>query len=323
MVAPRLEQGVGIWAEKLNKTTWFTDDALARALPATILCIKRGGNYVINKAWPERDGLYTVTVGYDRYNPKYGYLTKGEKKVTEMCANANLPPMKKAHQFRVRPQEWDKWDIGDKVNPSDVFKEGEFLHIHGRTPTKGFIGQIEAWGHKRGPKEHGSQFHRTYGSVGQGTTESLVAPLKRMPGWKGGQKQTTYNKILKIIEGVDEDNMPESIIVVKDDVAGYEATDQKLGGSYVYMHRQKDWSDGRFKRDKVFMWYALPGEENDPYKPIPQQAWTHKTYWGRDITWVNKEIRKWWPDGFPGYDHSTDPFYDGCDERLSLKAPEW
>ena len=32
---------------------------------------------------------------------------------------------------------------------------------------------------------------------------------------------------------------------------------------------------------------------------------------------------RYWPDGFPGYDHIMDPFYDDCDPHIALKAPEW
>merc|ERR1719343_31841 len=145
--------------------------------------------------------------------------------------------------------------------------------------------------------------------------------MKR-PGWMGDNHHTSQNiKILKIIDRIDEDNMPESIIVVKGSIPGYTAH-WKEGDSYVYLHKAKNNSDGRFKRDPVWLWYGEKGA-SDPYIPLKGQAWTQKTFWGRDYRWFKAEEKKYWPDGYPGYSHKADPFYDDCDERMALKAPEW
>ena len=40
-----------------------------RKVPATILVVKRGGNMVTDKRWPEKHGHYSVQVGYERYTP--------------------------------------------------------------------------------------------------------------------------------------------------------------------------------------------------------------------------------------------------------------
>ena len=119
-----------------------------------------------------------------------------------------------------------------------------------------------------------------------------------------------------------QDNMPESIIVVKGSVPGYTAH-WESGGSYVWLHKSKNRHDGRFKRDPVWLWYYRKGEDVDPLVPIQDKAWTWKTMFGRDIRWITHEVKKYWPDGFPGYDHIMDPFYDDCDPHIALKAPEW
>lgn len=256
------------------------------------------------------------------------FLGHGRKRVVEVlgCSSwqkNDLPPLKKLKEFRCRPQDWEKYEIGQKIWPSDIFKEGDLVDIHGRSKGKGFQGPIRKWGHKRGPMTHGSKHHRRYGSVGAGTTPGRVLPGKRMAGWMGDQKCTQKSaKILKIMDKIDEDNMPESIIVVEGSVPGYTAHTEN-GGSYVYLHPKKDNKDGRFKRDPVWLWYTKRGEGVDPYVPIPGMAWTWKTMWGRDIRWITNEVKKYWPDGFPGYDHTMDPFYDGCDPHIAIKAPEW
>jgi len=317
----KTEQGIGIWAEKLNMTTIFDEDG--KAIPSTILVVKRGGNWVTGKRWPERDGHYAVQVGYDQYIEKRDGSQPPRKWDNGRLRAIGLPPLKKMKEFRMRPQDWEKYKLAQKLWPSEIFKEGDLVDIHGRTKGKGFQGAIAKWGHKRGPMGHGSKHHRRYGSVGAGTTPARVLPGKKMPGWSGDKNMTQKNaKILKIIDKIDEDNMPESIIVVAGSVPGYTAH-WKEGGSYVWMHHKLDRSDGRFKRDPVWLWYTQRGENVDKYVPIKGQAWTWKTYFGRDIRWVVSEVKKYWPDGFPGYDHSRDPFYDDCDERLAIKAPEW
>ena len=68
--------------EKLNMTTIFEEaDGNVKTVPATILCVKKGGNMVTDKRWPEKHGHYSVQVGYERYEPnkqlgRRGHLLK-------------------------------------------------------------------------------------------------------------------------------------------------------------------------------------------------------------------------------------------------------
>merc|ERR550525_937323 len=133
-------------------------------------------------------------------------LTRGAQIRNAALITKDLPPLKKLKQFRVRPQDWEKYDIGQKLWPSDIFKEGDLVDIHGRSKGKGFQGAIRKWGHKRGPMTHGSKHHRRYGSVGVGTEMARVLPGKHMAGWVGDTKQRVNQKILKLIDRIDEDN---------------------------------------------------------------------------------------------------------------------
>eukprot|EP00440_Ansanella_granifera_P038434 gb/GFBE01041704.1/.p1 GENE.gb/GFBE01041704.1/~~gb/GFBE01041704.1/.p1 ORF type:complete len:437 (+),score=107.09 gb/GFBE01041704.1/:1-1311(+) len=324
MTQPMIEPGVGIWAEKLNMTTIFQEEeGNVRAIPATILCVKRGGNYVTNKYWPEKHGYYAVQVGYERYQPKSWEKSGMRKLKLQELEKNGLPPLRKLKEFRCRPQTWDQYEIGQKIWASDLFQEGDYVDVHGRSKGKGFAGTIKKWGHKRGPMTHGSKHHRRYGSVGAGKPKRVL-PDKKMAGWLGDNNHTQWNlKILKVIDRIDEENMPESIIVVEGSVPGYTAH-WETGGSYVYLNKHKNKSDGRFMRDPVWLWYYKnEGENSNIFAPIKQKAWTWKSQWGRDIRWITREVSKYWPDGFPGYDHSDDPFYDDCNPTVAFKAPEW
>lgn len=323
LTRPTIEPGIGIWAEKLNMTTIFQEEeGNVRTVPATILVVKRGGNMVTDKRWPEKHGHYSVQVGYERYTPDQREKEGKRALQIQRLARNECPPLRKIKDFRVRPQDWEKWEIGQKIWPSDFLQEGDLVDVHGWAKGKGFAGRIKKWGGKRGPMTHGSKHHRREGSIGA-AWPARVLPQRHRAGWIGACKSIAHNlKILKIMDRIDEDNMPESIIVVQGSVPGYTAH-WKSGGCYVWLHKAKNRSDGRFKRDPVWLWFYHKGEDVDPLVPIKEKAWTWKTMWGRDIRWITSEVKKYWPDGFPGYDHIMDPFYDDCDPHIALKAPEW
>lgn len=323
LTRPTIEPGIGIWAEKMNMTTIFQEEeGNVRTVPATILVVKRGGNMVTDKRWPEKHGHYSVQVGYERYTPDQREKEGKRALQLKRLARNECPPLRRIKDFRVRPQDWEKWEIGQKIWPSDFLQEGDLVDVHGWAKGKGFAGRIKKWGGKRGPMTHGSKHHRREGSIGA-AWPARVLPQRHRAGWIGACKSIAHNlKILKIMDRIDEDNMPESIIVVQGSVPGYTAH-WKSGGSYVWLHKAKNRSDGRFKRDPVWLWFYHKGEDVDPLVPIKEKAWTWKTMWGRDIRWITSEVKKYWPDGFPGYDHVMDPFYDDCDPHIALKAPEW
>ena len=50
-------------------TIFEEEEGNVKTVPATILVIKRGGNMVTDKRWPEKHGHYSVQVGYERYQP--------------------------------------------------------------------------------------------------------------------------------------------------------------------------------------------------------------------------------------------------------------
>lgn len=322
---PKLEPGIGIWAEKVNMTQLFVKEGgNYKTVPCTILAVKRGGNYITDKKWPEKHGYYSVQVGYDQYVPEEWETTSIHARRLSALERAGVPPLKKLTEFRIRPKDWVKYEVGQKLCPSDLFKVGDMVDVHGVSKGKGFAGVIKRWGNKRGPMSHGSKHHRRSGSIGAGTDPARVLPGHHMSAWLGDQKHTQQNaKILQMYDNIDEDNMPETIFVVQGSVPGYSCYHDEKGGSYVFLHQHKNRSDGRFMRDPVWLWYTPKGEGVDMFKPLKGQAWTWKTFWGRDTRWIAQEVKKYWPDGFPGYDHSMDPFYDGCDPHTALKAPEW
>lgn len=318
----RHECGVGIWAEKFKHTYLFTQEGgNVKKQTCTILVIKRGGNMVTDKHWPEKHGHYGVEVGYERFIPQDWEMKSTRRIEISKLQKNECPPLRKLKQFFVRPKDWIKYEIGQKIWPSDLFKVGDLVDVHGKSQEKGMLGVMARWRFKGGPATHGSKHHRRYGAVGAGN--GRVLPRKRMAGWKGGNVHINCRrKILQVIDRIDEDNMPESIIVVEGIITGYPIKGER-GGSYVYLTHSRNTNDGRYEVDPVYMWYFRKGEGSDPFIPLQHYTWAHTTFWGRDVRWIAQEKKKYWPDGYPGYDNRFDPFHDDCDPHLALKVPEW
>lgn len=320
---------MGIWAEKVNMTSYYyEEDGIGKSQACCILAIKRGGNYVTGKMWPEKHGKYAIQVGYDRFVPEEEEARGDLAPMLAQMKMAGVPPLKKIREFPVRPQDWGKWEVGQRLFASDVFQEGDIVDVVGHTKLRGFSSRIKKFNwHSRGPHRKGSKHKRRIGSVGESGAQR-VFPGRAMPGHMGGKKMPAKHRtILKLIDHIDEDNMPETLIMVQGMVPGWSARG-KWGGSYVYIIKNKRPNDGRYQRDYVAAWNT-PREKDPKYVddftrfPGGQNVWHYKTIYGREIRWLVRQVKRYWPDGFPGYDHSTDPYYDDCDTHLAMKAPEW
>ena len=77
------------------------------------------------------------------------------------------------------------YSVGQTLDPTEIFSEGNLVDVAGTTIGKGFQGTIRRWGFRRGRKTHGSHSYREPGSIGPGTTPGRVYPGKKMPGHMG------------------------------------------------------------------------------------------------------------------------------------------
>lgn len=318
-----VEPGIGFWAQKVGSQLFFEWDAGQWwTYPGTVLAVKRGGNYVVQKHWPEKHGYYGIGVGYDRLslddcNP----LWKG------VFSAAELPPMRRMKNTMMIAKDWGKYEVGQKIVVSDNFKVGDSIQVVGRQKIRGHLSAIKRMRHKRGPMTHGSKNHRHFGSLGAAKTPARCIPGKRKWGVTGGRQVTLKKvRIVRMEDQIDEMGMPETIIFVKGRIPGQALyRDNKLGADVFITHSGNP-SDGRNRRDPIYMWYGNARDPNrDPFLPatrdVPgKKVNAKKTTWGQDTRWIAHEVKKWWPEGYPGYDHSADPFQDDCDPRLAMKV---
>lgn len=102
--------------------------------------------------------------------------------------------------------------VGNELCPN--FNIGDFVDISSKSKGKGFQGVIKRYGFSGGPAAHGSQFHRSPGSIGNRATPARVFKEKKLPGHMGSKLVTVRN--LKVFSV----NFNESFILVSGSVPG-------------------------------------------------------------------------------------------------------
>ena len=106
------------------------------------------------------------------------------------------------------------FEVGAEIK-ADLFQAGEAIDVIGTSKGRGYAGVIKRWGHKIGPKGHGSGYHRQQGSfANNGRCNNRVIPGKKMSGHMGNQSATILNtNIVKV-------DAEKNYILVKGGVPG-------------------------------------------------------------------------------------------------------
>ena len=151
------------------------------------------------------DGYNAVQVGYDAVKERQ--LTKPE---AGHCKKAGAPALRHLEEFRLR--DAPEYEVGAKINVSELFKEGDKVDVRGRSIGKGFQGAVKRYGFSRGLMTHGSKSHRQHGSIGSGTNPGRIYPGKRMHGHMGDEMVT--------IKGLTVMSVEDDCIIVKGNVPG-------------------------------------------------------------------------------------------------------
>lgn len=197
---------IGIIGKKLGMSQIFKENGAV--IPVTVIEAKE--NYVVQiKKKDGKDGYSAVQIGYEEVKEKK--LTKAE---LERLKKNNLPPLKILRELRMKDdKEVEEFKVGQKINV-EIFKEGEFVDITGKSIGKGFQGVVKRHGFHGGPATHGSMSHRRPGSIG-GTTPARVLKGKKMAGHMGDETVTIQN--LEVVKVIPEKNL----IMVKGAVPGH------------------------------------------------------------------------------------------------------
>ena len=191
----------GILGRKLGMTQVFTKSG--KLIPVTVVEVEP--NVVTQIKTVETDGYNAIQLGFD---------TKREKLATK----ASIGHAKKANALpkrfyrEIRDAEVENYTLGQEIK-ADIFAAGEVVDVTGITKGHGFEGVIKRHNQSRGPMGHGSQYHRSPGSMGT-LRPMRVFKGKNLPGHMGVEKVTIQN--LEVVSVDVESN----VILIKGNVPG-------------------------------------------------------------------------------------------------------
>jgi len=175
----------GLLGKKLGMTRLF--DESGQAIPATI--IQMGPCYVTQVKTVARDGYAAIQIGF------------GEAKRLNRPARGHLRDLPLLRYLReIRTDDAEQYQVGQVLDAS-LLAVGDRVDVIGISKGKGFAGVVKRYGFRGGPKTHGqSDRLRATGSIGSGTTPGRVYKGKRMPGRMGGERVTTQNLEVVLVD---------------------------------------------------------------------------------------------------------------------------
>jgi large subunit ribosomal protein L3 len=180
----------GILGKKVGMTQIF--DEKGEVVPVTV--IEAGPCYVAQVKTEEKDGYRAVQLGFGEVT-KAKVLTKGQKGHLQ---KNDLPLLRHLREIRIREDE--EYEVGQKITV-DIFEEGEWVDVIGKSKGRGFAGTIKRHGFHRQPKTHGqSDRERAPGSIGATTTPGRVFKGTRMSGRMGGVRVTSQHVLVALVD---------------------------------------------------------------------------------------------------------------------------
>jgi len=182
-----------ILGTKVGMTQVFTEDGTV--VPVTV--VEAGPCTVVRKKTADRDGYEAVCVGF-------GDIREKLINRPDMGEYGKAGVSGRRHMREFLFEDSDKYEVGQDIK-ADIFSQGDWVDVSGKSRGHGFTGVIKRWNQHRGPMTHGSKFHRAPGSMGSSSSPSRVFKSKKMPGHYGDEKVTIQN--LKVVRVDAERNL--------------------------------------------------------------------------------------------------------------------
>jgi len=193
----------GLLGKKIGMSRVF--DSAGRAIPVTV--IEAGPCIITQVKHLNSDGYESVQVGFRKAKLKHtnkpllGHFKNDSNSLFKFLAEFNKVP------------NFD-YKAGQVFNV-DIFNEGDFVTVSGKSKGHGFSGTIKKYSFSQQRKTHGQgDTHRHVGSIGAASYPSRVFPGKKMPGRYGNKTVSISN--LKVVK-VDSNN---NQLLVKGSVPG-------------------------------------------------------------------------------------------------------
>ncbi len=196
----------GIIARKVGMTQIYSEDGLL--VPVTV--VEAGPCKVVQKKTVETDGYDAVQLGFYEETKTH----RKNKPRTGHFAKAGVNVMRHLKEFRL--EDVSGYEAGASVDVSQ-FAEKELVDVAGTSIGKGFQGVMKRHNFAGGPASHGSQFHRSGGSIGMCEYPGKTLKNQGMPGRMGGKKVVTQR--LEVMKVIPEQNL----LLIKGAVPGHKS----------------------------------------------------------------------------------------------------
>jgi large subunit ribosomal protein L3 len=170
--------------------------------PCTVAQVKNG----------ETDGYDAVQIGFGDIR-----LNRVSKPVKGHWKKADAEPRRRSKEVRLA--QATELKAGEVLKVADVFKEGDWVDVIGRSKGRGFQGGIKRHNFNSGPRAHGTKNVREPGSTGSNTTIARVLKGKRMPGRLGNDRITVRNLLVARVDA------ERNLLYVRGAVPGFNGAD--------------------------------------------------------------------------------------------------
>lgn len=193
----------GFMGKKVGMMSYFTQKG--EMIPVTV--IFAGPCVVTQIKTDEKEGYKAVQLGFEKKNVK-----KTNKPYAGHFKKNKLDVFRHLKEIKVDSAE--TFQIGQEINVTDFFKDGDTVDVIGTSVGKGFAGTMKRHNFSGQGASHGtSTVHRKPASGGP-TAAARVIRGKKNPGQMGNVKRTALG--LKVVQ-VDKD---KNLILVKGSVPG-------------------------------------------------------------------------------------------------------
>ena len=192
----------GIIGKKIGMTSIFDENGIN--VPCTM--VEAGPCVVTQLKTEDKDGYESVQIGFENKNLKksikseIGHLKKSKtapKKIYKEFPTFAISESDDEGNTTVKDIK-----VGDVLTASQLFNEGDFIDVSGKSKGRGFQGVVKRHGFRGvGDATHGQHNRmRAPGSIGAASYPARVFKGMRMAGRMGGKRVTYQNlKIMKIL----------------------------------------------------------------------------------------------------------------------------
>ena len=185
----------GLIGKKVGMTQFY--NAEGNLVPVTV--VQTGPCVVVQKKESGKDGYNALQVGFgskksQRVNrPIQGHMAKAGKGAFAVLK-----------EFRL--DDVSKYEVGQELKVSELFKVGDRIDVAGISKGHGFTGVIKRWSFAGFPGSHGThEYFRHGGSIGNRSYHGRVRKGKKMAGHWGDEQVSIQN--LEVVDIRAEQNL--------------------------------------------------------------------------------------------------------------------